>query len=474
MLFRWLAASVALSVSLASALPALAQSPAPIATLPPLPKQAAPKLAAPSKGGASPASISELRRLGDAFTDVAEKVSPSVVQIDVTADGSAASPLRKLNPEGVQRGTGSGVIFSPDGAIITNNHVIEGARSINVRLRDGRTFQARLAGRDPATDLAVIRIDAKDLPAAAFADSNAAKVGEWVIAIGSPFGLNFTVTTGVLSAKGRGGVGVNAVEDYLQTDASINPGNSGGPLVNLDGQVLGINTMIVSRGQGIGLAVPSNMARRVASQLLKTGRVKRAWMGIGLQDLTPQIAAELSSPPSNGALVNSVAPSGPASLANVEPGDIIVTIGGKPAREAQDVIREVLAHDVGDILPVEVARSGKRYQTKVTLKERVEQPPAPLPIERQTAPSPGLGFSLRDIPDPDARAGAQHATFAQITAVTPDSTADRSGLRPGDIILEADGARQPAATAVQASAKDGRLLLLVRRNRATFFTALRR
>jgi S1-C subfamily serine protease len=264
------------------------------------------------------------------------------------------------------------------------------------------------------------------------------------------------------------------VEDYLQTDASINPGNSGGPLVNLDGQVLGINTMIVSRGQGIGLAVPSSMARRVASQLLKTGRVRRAWIGIGLQDLTPQIAAELTSPPPNGALVSSVAPNGPAALASVEPGDIITTIGGKPAREAQDVIREVLAHDVGDVLPIEVSRAGKRYQAKVTLKERIEQPPEALPIERQPPPSPGLGFSLRDVPDPEATPGAKRSTLAQVVAVVPDSTADRSGVRVGDIILEADGARQPVASEVQASAKDGRLLLRVRRRGATFFTALRR
>ncbi|HEX9297930.1 MAG TPA: trypsin-like peptidase domain-containing protein, partial [Polyangiaceae bacterium] len=227
----------------------------------------------------------EARRLSDAFAAVAEKVSPSVVQIEVSVREQTSQVVRWYkNPSNgeapVQRGMGSGVIFNADGAILTNNHVVEDALSITVRLRDGRILAARLVGRDPATDLALIRVDAKNLVPARFADSDAVRVGEWVVAIGSPFGLGYTVTTGVVSAKGRGGVGVNSVEDYLQTDASINPGNSGGPLVNLDGQVLGINTMIVGRGQGIGFAVPSNLARRTADQLVKTGRVQRAWIGV--------------------------------------------------------------------------------------------------------------------------------------------------------------------------------------------------
>jgi serine protease Do len=475
---RWLAASI-LVTHVALAAPAAAETPPKPADpgpgiVDPFRKPSVPRPTLPStrNPAQTAASISDLRRLSEAFVAVAEKVGPSVVQIEVTADGSAKSPLRKLSPEGGGEfhGTGSGVIFSRDGAIITNNHVIEGARAINVRLRDGRVFPARLAGRDPSTDLAVIRIDVKDLPAADFADSDAAKVGEWVVAIGSPFGLGNTVTTGVLSAKGRGGVGVNAVEDYLQTDASINPGNSGGPLVNLDGQVLGINTMIVSRGQGIGLAVPSRMARRVADQLLKTGRVKRAWIGIGLQDLTPQIAAELVSPPSSGALVNMVTPGGPASGANIEPGDVIIAMDGKPVRDAQDVIREVFAHDVGDVIAFEVARSGKRYNAKATLKERAESPPPPLPIERRAEPQPGLGLTLRDISD--RQSGGKSMTL--VVAVAPDSTADRAGVSAGDIILDADGVQLPSASQVVTAAKDGHLLLRLQRKSAVFFTALKR
>lgn len=468
---RWLAASL-LVTNVGLAAPAAAQGSGKPA-LPQLPDPFTKPRSSPAVKPPSPASLSELRRLSEAFVAVAEKVGPSVVQIEVTADGSAKSPLRKLSPEGggEYHGTGSGVVFSSDGAIITNNHVIEGARAINVRLRDGRVFPARLVGRDPATDLAVIRIDIKGVPAADFADSDAAKVGEWVVAIGSPFGLGNTVTTGVLSAKGRGGVGVNAVEDYLQTDASINPGNSGGPLVNLDGQVLGINTMIVSRGQGIGLAVPARMARRVAEQIIKTGRVKRAWIGIGLQDLTPQIAAELTDPPQSGALVNMVTPGGPASASNIEAGDVIVAIDGKPTRDAQDVIREVFARDVGEVIRVEVARGGKRYTTKATLKERAESAPPPLPIERQPPPQAGLGLSLRDVSDKRASGGA---TLTQVVAVTPDSTADRAGVNAGDIILDADGTQYPTASQVVTAAKDGRLLLRLQRKSAVFFTALRR
>lgn len=434
------------------------------------PPHAPPPAVAVKPNGAPPSvTVAQIRKLGDAFAEVAEKVSPAVVQIDVTVGSANESQLRWLKSDGVQRGMGSGVVFSADGAILTNNHVIDDARSINVRLRDGRVFPGRLVGRDPATDLAVLRIDAKGLPAANFGDSESARVGEWVLAIGSPFGLGHTVTTGVLSAKGRGGVGINAVEDYLQTDASINPGNSGGPLVNLDGQVLGINTMIVSRGQGIGLAVPSRIARRVTEQILKTGKVDRAWIGVGIQDLTPQLAAEIPAAPPTGALVNAVTASGPASKANLEPGDIIATLDGKVVRDAQDVIREIFTRDAGDVLPLEVIRGGKRYQAKVTLESRNDPAPPLLPIERQ-ANQPGLGISLRDIADPQG-AGA---TLTQVTAVVPNSAADRGGVRAGDLVLEADGARQPSSVQVQTAAQDGRLLLRVRRQATTFYTALRR
>jgi serine protease Do len=480
---RWLALSLVAFSGVVSFTPEALGQPAPkapstkaaaavpIAKLPPAPAAPSPKVAPPvaARSAAPGAASADVRKLGDAFVDVAEKVSPSVVQIDVVTGGDGGA--RWLHAEPVQRGLGSGVIFSADGAVLTNNHVIEDARSINVRLRDGRMFAGRLVGRDPATDLAVLRIEAKDLPAAHFADSDGAHVGEWVLAIGSPFGLGQTVTTGVLSAKGRGGMGINAVEDYLQTDASINPGNSGGPLVDLDGQVLGINTMIVSRGQGIGLAVPSRMARRVAEQLIKTGRVDRAWIGIGMQDLTPQLAAEIPSAPQAGALVNTVTPNGPAAKAHVEPGDIVASFGGKPVHEAQDILREVFAHPVGDAVPLEVVRSGKHYQTKVVLESRNEPAPPPLPIERQVAAKPGLGLTLREVQDPtEGEAG----TVVQVTAVASDSAADAGGIKAGDLILDVDRIKQPSAAQVMKAAEGGHVLLRVRRQGAVFYTALRR
>jgi Do/DeqQ family serine protease len=435
-----------------------------------------PRSAAAPRPATAAATAAQIRALGDAFADVADKVSPAVVQIDVTVTNPDASAMRWFRADATTRGMGSGVIFSPDGAILTNNHVIEDARAINVRLKDGRSLPGRVVGRDPATDLAVLRVDAKNLPVANFADSDMSRVGEWVVAIGSPFGLGHTVTTGVLSAKGRGGVGVNAIEDYLQTDASINPGNSGGPLVNLDGQVLGINTMIVSKGQGIGLAVPANLARRVATQILKTGHVERAWIGIGLQDLTPQIAAEIPAAPPTGALVNSVVSSGPAAKANLEPGDVIALVAGKPVIDAQDVIRQVFLHDVGDVLMVEVVRGGKRYQTKVTLEARRENAPPPLPVEKPSSGQSGLGIVVRDVADPSSRtapADNPASKLSQIISIVPDSPADRAGLKRGDIVLEADFLRQPSSSQVETAAKDGRLLLRVRRQGTTFYTAVR-
>lgn len=460
---RWLMSMVFASGLVGVGAPAFAQAPAgkPAAAAP----QARQKPAAPTT------AAMDLRALGDAFVAVAEKTSPSVVQINVSLSDAAPPASRWVSGDSKTRSLGSGVIFSADGAILTNNHVVEGALAIDVRLKDGRTFVARLVGRDPATDLAVIRVDATNLQAATFADSDAARVGEWVVAIGSPFGLGFTVTTGVLSAKGRVGVGVNAIEDYLQTDASINPGNSGGPLVNLDGQVLGVNTMIVSRGQGIGLAVPANIARRVANQILKNGFVTRPFVGIGLQDLTPELSAEIPQAPSAGALVNAVVADGPASKAHLEPGDIVTKIGSRVVVDAQDILRELFMHDVGEVLALDVVRAGKRYQTKVTLEARREPAPEPLPMERQPKAQSGLGLLLRDVPRDAPSSG--EASLAQIVSVAQDSPAERAGLQRGDVVLEADGARLPTAEDIKKAAQDGHLLLRVRRDNATFFVAVR-
>ena len=427
------------------------------------------------------ASTAEARRLSEAFVSVAERVSPSVVQIDVTARDEKADALAHLfgRAEGdapIARGMGSGVVFTADGAIVTNNHVVEDALTINVRLHDGRYLPARLVGRDPATDLAVIKIDATGLPAAKFADSDAARVGEWTVAIGSPFGLGYTVTAGVLSAKGRGGIGMNAIEDYLQTDASINPGNSGGPLCDLQGDVLGINTMIVGKGQGIGFAVPSTMAQRVASQILKTGRVSRAWLGVGVQDISPEIAGAMRLTAGAGALVNNVAQDGPAFHANIRPGDVVAAVGGHPVHDGHDLVRETIAQPIGQPVPLEIVRGGQHYATMVTLAERPEAPVAPTPAqEQQQQPHQGLGLVVRDLaPQQAAQMGLGSRIVPVVTQVAAGSVADREGLRVSDLIVEANGIQDPTSAQIAEAARSGSVLLRIKRGDAFFYAALKK
>jgi S1-C subfamily serine protease len=368
---------------------------------------------------------------------------------------------------------GSGVVFTADGAIVTNNHVVEDALTINVRLRDGRYLPAKLVGRDPSTDLAVVQIDAPGLIPANFADSDAVRVGEWVVAIGSPFGLGYTVTAGVLSAKGRGGLGMNAIEDYLQTDASINPGNSGGPLCDLQGEVIGINTMIVGRGQGIGFAVPSGMVKHVASQLLKNGHVSRSWLGVGVQDLSPELAAALHVPPASGALVNNVAAGGPAARANVRAGDIVAAVGGRAVHDGHELIREAISHEIGQPVQLEIVRGGQHYATTVTMSERPEAPVDPVPAQRLAASRPGLGIVVRDLsPQQAAQAGLPSRPIPVVTQVVPGSSADRQGLHVNDIIVEANGVVDPTSGQIADMAKAGDLLLRVRRGDAYYFAAL--
>lgn len=401
------------------------------------------------------------------------------MQIDVTSRDADADQAAKwfgrTNDSPIARGLGSGVIFTADGAILTNNHVIQEALTINVRLRDGRYLPARLVGRDPATDLAVVKIEAGNLPAAKFADSDAVRVGEWVVAIGSPFGLGYTVTAGVLSAKGRGGLGMNAVEDYLQTDAGINPGNSGGPLCDLDGRVIGINTMIVGKATGIGFAVPSNMARRVAEQILKNGRVQRAWIGVGIQDLTPDLASAMKLDPRSGALVNSVIDTGPAFRANIRPGDVIASVAAKPVHDGHELTREVMAHDVGSTVTLEIIRAGQRYATAVVLAARPEAPVLPVPAQAIAPPQAGFGMSVRELSPSQAQSmGLPAKSYSVISQVAPGSSADRAGLKVGDVIVEADGIADPTPAQVQQAAADGVLVVRVRRRDSFFYAALKK
>jgi S1-C subfamily serine protease len=428
-------------------------------------------------------SQAEAQRLSDAFVFVADRVGPSVVQIDVTERDESVDPLVRMMRGGgdtpIARGTGSGVVLTAEGAILTNNHVIENALTISVRLRDGRELPGRLLGRDPETDLAVVKVDATGLVPAKFADSDAARVGEWVVAIGSPLGFSYTVTAGILSAKGRG-LNANSIEDFLQTDASINPGNSGGPLCDLDGKVLGINTLIVGAqggGEHIGFAVASNLARRVAEQIQKSGHVERAWVGVGVQDVTPELAQAMHLPSTAGALVNAVDAEGPGARANLRPGDVIVTIAGQPVHGGRDLIRSVLAHDPGQSVPLEIIRDARHYASSLTFAPRREEPIAQVPAQMQRVAHPGLGMSVRDVSAAQAEEvgiGTRGRGATVIVEITPGSAADRAGLKRGDVIVEADGKQDPTANDVQKAAGDGELVVRVQRRAQSFYAALRR
>ncbi len=432
----------------------------------------------PAAGGNG--AIADATRVGDAVATVAQRVSPSVVTLLVETPRQNPMAGFPFGPRGgggdsqIATGNGSGVIIRGDGYILTNNHVVENAIRIDVVLQDGRHLPATVVGTDTATDLAVVRVSARGLPAADWGDSDAARVGEWVVAIGAPFGLDYTVTAGVLSATGRG-IGANEIEDYLQTDASINPGNSGGPLVNLHGQILGINTMIIGRGSGIGFAIPSSMAHLVADQLIQNGVVRRAYVGVGFQELTPELAGHFRAPGGHGALVNHVEAGGPAERAGLEEGDIILSVGNVTVREGRDLLREVIRRPVGANVQLSVLRNGRRRSFTVTTAERPNQQPQRPPPRPAVQPrGHGHGAQLRPL-NPQIRRQIGYAGPGDVVVarVQSGSAAERAGLRAGDVILRADRKPVSAPRIVdEALAGDHEALLRVQRRDRRFFTVL--
>lgn len=389
-----------------------------------------------------------LRAMEHAFTAVAERVMPSVVNIVAVPKKGAPmtgeeipeqfreffEEFRKRRPD--PRATGSGVIVDPNGYILTNNHVIENAAEIIVRLSDARKFTAKLIGRDPKTDLAVLKVDAPaPLPAAELGDSEALRIGQWAIAIGNPFGLDRTVTVGIISATARTRVGVATYENFIQTDASINPGNSGGPLLNIDGRVIGVNTAIVATGQGIGFAIPINMAREIMAQLISGGRVVRGWLGITIQDVTEELAKGFGVTEREGVLVGGVMPGGPAEAAGLKAGDIIVEFAGVAIRETPDLQRRVASVTPGKPTDVTVLREGQRTSLRVTIGEM----PSDEPVASAT-PDEGWGLRVESVgPDLAQRLPTQSSVGALVVDVFAASPAEAAGLRRGDIILELDG-----------------------------------
>ena len=431
------------------------------------------------------------------FVDLVRILQPVVVNISTLQNGEAISPGSE-NPRGDQdpatefwrkffgnrpprgqspeKSLGSGLIIDKKGLILTNNHVVENADEIIVKLADAREFKAKIVGADPKTDIAVVRIDAHgELPAAILGDSDALEVGEWVVAIGNSFGLDNTVTSGIISAKGRQ-IGAGPYDNFIQTDASINPGNSGGPLINLRGEVVGINTAIYSQtggSIGIGFAIPINLARQLVPQLEEKGRVTRGWMGVSVQKMTPGIAASLGLADAKGALVAEVKDGGPADRAGLKPGDVITGFGDKEIKDANDLPLLVANTAVNSRSRVKVLRAGKEMALTVTIGELKEEAVV------ASAPAKGeLGLTLQKMTPDMARAlGIEKAEGLVIAGVEPGSPADDAGLQQGDIVLEVD--RKPIRDlksyqqAIKDAARGKSVLFLIRRGESSLFLALK-
>jgi serine protease Do len=415
--------------------------------------------------------VASVQMIPESFSDLAQKVKPSVVNIRVektlkSAGGPVVfpffgSPFGDRNPFGEffnhgpgegpprefkQQGMGSGFVIDAAGYIVTNNHVVDGADQIKVKLPDGKEFDAKVVGRDPKTDLALIKIDgAHDLRPLPMGNSDALRVGSWVVAVGSPFGLEQTVTAGIVSAKGRV-IGAGPYDDFIQTDASINPGNSGGPLLNLQGEVIGINTAIMSRSggnNGIGFAIPVNLAKGVVAQLKNSGQVTRAWLGVGIQDLTPDLAEYYHVADRKGALVTKVYEGDPADKAGIKVNDIVVQADGKPISSSRELSRIVAEAPVGERIPLTLIRDGKETTVQVELAKRVD---SDTPITVGANSSKELGIQVTKLtPDAAKKLGLpEDEKGVLVTEVQPGGKADEAGLQQGDIIKEVD--RKPVAT----------------------------
>lgn len=349
------------------------------------------------------------------------------------------------------QGAGSGVVFNEDGHILTNNHVIKGASKITVKLSDGQELEGKVVGQDPQSDLAVVKVNAsRKLTPARFADSNAIQPGQWCMAIGNPFGLEQSVTVGVVSALGRSGLGAAAFEDFIQTDASINPGNSGGPLVDLEGQVIGINTLIFAApGSGIGFAIPSSMAKRIATQIISTGAVERPFIGISMREITPDLAEHYSLKDRNGAVVLDIRPDTPAAKAGLKQMDIIREIDGQGIPTTADVQKYVFSRNIGDTIKVKILRNGQDLEIPIKLEKMPKsyglREGEDLADNSETAIAPESvnvwGFKVQSLtPEAAKKLGADpQGKGLVVTEVRADSAADKGGLMENDIITQANG-----------------------------------
>ena len=440
-------------------------------------------------------AISETPMVPANFSDLAEKVRPGVVNIQVVKKvknigfrnfpgnpfggqnpfGDFFGPFSQGNPPGgfEQKGVGSGFIMSREGYILTNNHVVEEADQIKVKLSNGKEYEGKVVGRDPKTDLALVKIEgSSDLQPLKLGNSEDLKVGSWVVAVGSPFGLEQTVTAGIVSAKGRV-IGSGPYDNFIQTDASINPGNSGGPLVNLKGEVVGINTAIIAEGQGIGFAIPINMAKEIASQLQNQGHVTRGWLGVNIQEVTPELAKSFGLKDNKGALVSQVVPNSPAEKAGIEQGDVILQFDGKDVSDSKELPRIVASTPVGKSVTVKIARDGKVTDRQVKLGEMEEK----AEVAKTPSTHKRLGIAVQNLTPEIAKGlGLKKETGVVVTQVEPGSPASDAGIQTGDVIREVN--RKPVKDVedfvqkIEKVKDQDNVLLFVQRGQNSLFAAV--
>ena len=444
-------------------------------------------------------SIASVLELNKAFTQISEDASQAVVFIQAEKEAprrvrSSQRPLgqnelgrqffgRQLDPAAPEEsrqpmvmGQGTGFIITPDGYIVTNNHVVADADRVLVKRSDGKEYIAEVIGSDPATEIALIKVDAQDLPIIPLGNSDAIKVGEWALAIGNPFGLSHTVTAGIISAKGRGNVGITDYANFIQTDAAINPGNSGGPLLDIHGNAIGLNTAIFSRSSGnvgIGFAIPINMVKHITDQLIDTGSITRGYLGIGIQNITQELADWFKLDNGHGILVATVQEGSPAAVAGLQRDDVILKFGNQSADEIGSFRSRVSTTTPGEEVPVVIVRDGKEQTLKVTIGTLDNEKLA----AGSDAASDMLGVIVGDMTPDQARIlGFSHTNAVVVNQVQTGSVAFRAGIRPGNVILEVN--RQPVQSAGEFhealnAATEGRAtLLLVQDERSTHYVVI--
>ncbi len=414
------------------------------------------------------------------FILLAKQITPSVVSISPVGRFSHSSRGldKKEKREGhkPESGSGSGVIIDKKGFILTNSHVVGEAEEVKVRLSNKSEFIGKVIGRDADTDIAVVKIDAEtDLPFSSLGNSKEVKVGQWVMAVGNPFGLDHTVTVGIVSGLGRENVNLSRYEDFIQTDASINPGNSGGPLFNIQGKVIGINTAIINVAQGIGFAIPSNMAEAISRQLIDKGKVTRGWLGVGIQPMTPELAEKFNVKEDEGVLVNEVFKGDPAEQGGIQPGDIILKVDDEQVGTTNALARVIAGYFPGSQVRVELIRNGKRQQLEMTLGEKKGDATT---VSIPATPKFFLGLIVADLtPENIEKFKLKEEKGVVITEVKSESPAELEGLKAGDLIQEVEGEQiatiNDFKNATEKAEKTKPVLLRVNREGRSFYIVLK-